>query len=267
MAKAKLEEYHIEGQKSIWKGQLSISMFNMPVKIFSAISELESAHLTSLCQCGGQVGKKNICKNCQKEIAYSDIKKGYAIGKNKYLPLTEAEIEWARGENANTISSVGFVNKTAIGQLFYGKGYFLVANDRSVANIYNLLVNSLIDTQKMLLVKMALRSDSRFAVVYPENSRLVIHQLNFQDEVRDIGKVPVEKLPSSSEEMSIFRQIIDKMTISGKPDLTCQKEGRFKELIAKKLAGEPLPLPEPIKAIPQGSLLEQLRATAKALEE
>ena len=119
----------------------------------------------------------------------------------------------------------------------------------------------------MLLVKMVLRTDTRFAVVYPESGKLVIHQLNFSDEVRDIGKVPIESMATSHEEMSIFRQIIDKLTINGTPDLTCQKEGRFKELIAKKLVGEELPLPEPMQAIPQGSLLEQLKATAKALEE
>jgi hypothetical protein len=57
MAKA-IDEYHIEGQKSIWKGQLTITnpklpsmpIITMPVKIFSAISELESAHLSRLCQ-------------------------------------------------------------------------------------------------------------------------------------------------------------------------------------------------------------------------
>jgi DNA end-binding protein Ku len=69
------------GLRSIWKGSISFGLVNIPVKLYTATYDKEFSfnQLDNKCH---KIQYKKWCSVEDKEIPYSEIKKGYEIAKD-----------------------------------------------------------------------------------------------------------------------------------------------------------------------------------------
>ena len=95
----------------------------------------------------------------------------------------------------------------------------------------------------------------------------MLQTVRYDNEVRDIESVPIQQTQIGHDEMSVFKQIMDGMTMTD-VKLDNDIEERFQDFIEKKVSGQPIDIPKPKQVITQSdvSLLDQLKAQAKALE-
>lgn len=268
MAKKKSETISVEGSRAIWSGNLGWGIMNIPVKLFSATTTSEVKSMKQICpDCKTPIAKKNHCDSCQKDLAYGDLRKGYRLPDKSIVEVEEHEMDYIKGDLIGNIKASGFVKSGKISDLYLDKPYFMAPQSAENYQQYNLLAKGLREYGMCLLVKMAVRSAPKFALVKEMNQRLVLQTVRYDNEVRDIEAVPVQQTQIGHEEMTMFKQIMDGMTIDD-VKLDNDIEDRFQDFIQKKISGQPIDIPKPKQVIKQSdvSLLDQLKAQAKALE-
>src|SRR5437773_12096773 len=80
-----------------WRGYLKISLVNIPVKVFPATDAAATLSFNQLhADCQTRIQQKRWCPNCQKEVANTDIVKGYESEKGRYVVAGEEDIDNAR---------------------------------------------------------------------------------------------------------------------------------------------------------------------------
>src|ERR687896_261286 len=122
-------EFHLGSYmaaRSIWKGAISFGLVNIPIQVFSAEQKEEYSSFSQLCQKGHKIKYKKWCPVEEREVPWSEIKKGYEIIKNTYVVIGKEEIENIKLKTTNTIEIKEFINSEEFDPLFIEKSYYVV---------------------------------------------------------------------------------------------------------------------------------------------
>jgi DNA end-binding protein Ku len=86
--------------RATWKGFLRLSLVNIPIKVFSATESSGSIGFNQLHgECRTRIQQKRWCPTCNREVAYSELVKGYEFEKGRYVVLSSEEIDSVRPES------------------------------------------------------------------------------------------------------------------------------------------------------------------------
>ena len=88
--------------RAIWKGSISFGLVNIPIQVFSATQKEDYTSFSQLCDKGHKIKYKKSCPVEEREVPWSEIKKGYEITKNNYVVLGKEEIENSKLKTTNT---------------------------------------------------------------------------------------------------------------------------------------------------------------------
>ena len=72
---------------AIWKGSISFGLVNIPIQVFSANQREDYTSFSQLCDKGHKIRYKKWCPVEEREVQWSEIKKGYEITKNGYVVI------------------------------------------------------------------------------------------------------------------------------------------------------------------------------------
>ena len=76
-----------------WKGYLKISLVNIPIKVFPATDAGATLSFNQLHgECQTRIQQKRWCPTCEREVAHSDIVKGFEFEKGQYVVIDEEDI-------------------------------------------------------------------------------------------------------------------------------------------------------------------------------
>src|ERR1051325_441289 len=104
--------------RSIWSGAIGFGLVNIPVKLYSA-TEGSELHLEMLDKKDhSKVRMKRVNENTGEEVAWDDIVKAYKM-EDKYIEVTDKEMEAASPEKSKTIEIVEFVSQNEIDTIYY----------------------------------------------------------------------------------------------------------------------------------------------------
>ena len=93
-SKAKCKENYPEwAARAIWKENISFGLVNIPIQVFSAEQKEDYTSFNQLCEKGHKIRYKKWCPVEEKEVQWSEIKKGYEITKNNHVVLDKEEID------------------------------------------------------------------------------------------------------------------------------------------------------------------------------
>jgi DNA end-binding protein Ku len=169
----------------------------------------------------------------EREVPYSEIKKGYEISKEKYVVLEPEDFDKIRIESTKTIDIKEFVDEPKLDPLFIEKSYYLAPdtgnkgkNRRKKANSdkisvqdksYSLLVKVLNENKKAAIGKVVLRGEKEHLVAIRANQKgLVMHTLHYIDEIRpveEIEEISKSKVPAIDEkEMSLGKLLVQNLS-------------------------------------------------------
>jgi non-homologous end joining protein Ku len=75
-----------------WKGYLKISLVNIPIKVFPATDAGATLSFNQLhAECQTRIQQKRWCPHCQREVANTDIVKGFEFEKGQYVVVDEED--------------------------------------------------------------------------------------------------------------------------------------------------------------------------------
>ena len=256
-------EFYLEpymAARSIWKGAISFGLVNIPIQVFSAEQKEEYTSFSQLCQKGHRIKYKKWCPVEDREVPWSEIKKGYEITKNDYVVLEKEEIENIKLKTTNTIEIKEFINSEEFDPLFIEKSYYVgpdtgkkkKGSDNTTntipAKAYSLFVKILNETKKVAIGKVVLRDKEQLVGLRAYQRGLVMHQLKYLDEIRPMDEIggldSAQKIDAN--ELSLGKTLVENLTAE-EFDLGQYSDAYAKELeklIEAKSRGEKVTIKE-----------------------
>jgi DNA end-binding protein Ku len=139
---------------------------------------------------------------------------------------------------SHAIDVLEFVPSEQVDPILYGKSYYLEP-DGAATKPYVLLRDALEDSERVAIVKIALRQREQLATLRVRDGVLVMHTMLWPDEVRKAGfDFLDENVSVRPQELSMATSLIDSMTADFEPDeYTDDYREALQEVIDAKVAG------------------------------
>ena len=206
--------------RAIWKGAISFGLVHIPVSLVSATtsSGIDFDWLDERSM--DPVGYKRINKTTGKEVAPEHIVKGIAYEKGRYVIISEEEIKAALPKATQTIDIFAFLDSADIPLLNIYKPYFL-SPDRRGEKVYALLRETLINTGKVALAHVVVRTKQSLAALMPLEDALALIMLRWPSEVRGVDyldlKDEVRKPELTKKELDMAKRLVEDMATGWEP--------------------------------------------------
>ncbi|MCW3841447.1 Ku protein [Micromonospora yasonensis] len=252
--------------RAIWKGAVSFGLVSIGVKVYSATEEKDIRFHQVHRDDGGRIRYKRTCSVCGEEVTYDDIAKGYDIGGGEMVILTDEDFAELPLSTSHAIDVLEFVPAEQVDPILYNKAYFLEP-ESSAAKPYVLLRDALADSERVAIVKVALRQREQLATLRVREGVLLLNTMLWPDEVRqpDFGFLD-EDLKVRPPELAMASSLIDSMAGEFEPDaFTDDYRAALQEVIDAKIEGREVVQPEEEEAAPAAAV--DLMAALKASVE
>ena len=264
--------------RTIWKGSISFGLVNIPIQVFVATQKDEFSSFNQLDEKGHKIKYKKWCPIEEREVPWSEIKKGYEITKNNYVVLEKEDLENIKLKTTHTIEISEFIDSEDLDPLFIEKNYYIGPDagitkkkkntSPSNSKAYSLFIKILNETNKVAIGKVVLRDKEHLVALRSYQRGLIMHQLKYLDEIKPMDEV--EGISSSQQpkvedkELSLGKTLVDNLTSEqfdiGKYSDTYSKE--LEKLIEAKSKGQKVTVrEEEEKAEDTANLLEALKAS------
>jgi DNA end-binding protein Ku len=252
--------------RSIWKGAVSFGLVSIAVKLYSATEEKDIRFHQVHREDGGRIRYKRTCSTCGKEVTYDDIAKGYDLGGGELVILTDDDFADLPLTTSRAIDVLEFVPAEQVDPILYAKAYYLEP-DGSATKPYVLLRDALRRTDRVAIVKVALRQREQLATLRVRDDVLVLNTMLWPDEVRrpdfEFLDDDVQARPA---ELAMAGSLIESMAADFEPtEYTDNYRAALQEVIDAKAAGREVVTPEEEEPAPAGAidLMAALRASVE----
>lgn len=170
--------------RAIWKGAVAFGLVNVPVKLYAATGEHEVPLHQVHKKDGGRIRYRKVCSIEDEPVEYSEIAKGYETDDGQLVVLTDEDLEQLPLATEREIEVIEFVPGDQVDPILLAKTYYLEP-DRTAAKPYALLREALTSTDRMAVVKVALRQRESMAVLRVRDDVICLQTLLWPDEVRE----------------------------------------------------------------------------------
>src|ERR1700752_327905 len=159
--------------RAIWTGAISFGLVSVPVKMYSAVSPKTVRFHQLHAADGVRIQQKRVCPADGEEVPYENIVKGYEIAPDKYVVITNEELEALDPKKTRSIDIEDFVDLDEIDPLYYEHPYYLVP-DAGASKAYRLLLDALRETNKVAIARVVLRSKEYLTAIRPAGDVLTM---------------------------------------------------------------------------------------------
>lgn len=251
--------------RAMWKGTISFGLVTVPVKLYTATEsrevELHQVHRED----GGRIRYRRVCELDGKEVLYSDIAKGYELPDGSNLVLDDDDLAGLPLTTARTIEVVAFAPASDLEGMLPAKLYYVGPEDAG-KRAYGLLAEALASTDRVAVVRVALRQRESLAVLRArEDGVLTLETLLWPDEIRQPASSMLDGVPETDPaELNAALALVDAMAADFDPaDYHDQYREALQELVEAKTAGTAIAKPQ---AVTDGgtALLDALTASVAA---
>ena len=253
-----------------WKGYLKVSLVTIPIKVFPATESAASISFNQLhAECQTRIQQKRWCPHCEREVANSELAKGYEFEKGRYVIVTEEDLQKVRVESTRVIDLAQFTDDTAIDPIYVDRAYYLAPDGPMAASAFAVMRDGM--SGKAGIGKVALYGREYLVAIRPQKKGLVMYTLHHDAEIRSIdtieelGSLPAKVKP---EEMKLAKQVISTFDseLNLKDYSDEYKEG-LRKIIDAKIAGEEIVAPEEQEPPKVVDLMEALRRSLDSVSK
>lgn len=170
--------------RAIWSGAVSFGLVSVPIKVYSATTNHDVRFHQVHGADGGRIRYKRTCQVCDEVVEYADIVKGYESPDGELITLDENDLNSLPVATGHEIDVIEFVPADQIDPLLFDKSYYLEPETKA-AKPYALLREALTETDRMAVVKVALRQRETIALLRVRGKAIVLQTMLWPDEVRE----------------------------------------------------------------------------------
>jgi DNA end-binding protein Ku len=254
--------------RAMWKGAISFGLVTIPVAVYPATEEkglkFNQLHDEDM----GRIRYKRVCSVDGEEVDYEHIVKGYEIEKDKYIVLTDDDIDAVPVESSRAIDIQQFVDLDEIDPMLFKKSYYLVP-DETGARAYALLRKALAEENKVGIAKVSFRDKEHLAALRFKDRVFVLETMFWPDEIRaaEFDTVDVDEKVRANE-VDMAKALIENLTEPWNPEqFKDEYREALLEIVEKKVAGEPIEMPEEAAPARVVDLMAALKASVDAAKK
>ncbi|WP_028934216.1 Ku protein [Pseudonocardia spinosispora] len=257
--------------RAMWSGAVSFGLVSVSVKMYSATENHDIRFHQVHGADGGRIRYKRTCTVCGNEVEYADIVKGYETEDGELITLDEADLEALPAASGNReIDVVEFVPSDQVDPLLLDRSYYLEPETKAVKP-YILLREALRETDRMALVKVAIRTRETLALLRVRDRTIVLQTMLWPDEVRtpsfDILDTEVELRP---QETAMAASLVDSLGADFDPTRFDDeyRDAMVEMIERKRSSGDTREAPEPAAAGASGAdgMTDLLTALQRSVE-
>ena len=252
--------------RAIWKGAVSFGLVSIAVRLYSATEEKDIRFHQVHREDGGRIRYKRTCSIDGEEVTFDDIAKGYDIGGGEMVILTDEDFADLPLSTSRAIDVLEFVPADQVDPILFNKAYYLEP-EGTATKPYLLLRDALTDSDRIAIVKVALRQREQLATLRVHDGVLLLNTMLWPDEVRtpDFGFLD-EDISVRPPELAMASSLIDSMAGDFEPDaFTDNYREALQEVIDAKVEGREVVQPEEAEEAPAAAV--DLMAALKASVE
>jgi DNA end-binding protein Ku len=174
----------LESVRTIWKGAVSFGLVTIPVKLYGATEERDVAFHQVRRSDGSRVRYKRVAEADGEEVPYSEIAKGYELPTGETVVLTDEDFAALPLASQRTVEVLQFVPLAEVDPIYFAKSYYLEPEGVGTKP-YVLLRDALERSERVALVKVALRQRETLGTLRVRDGVLVLETMLWPDEVRE----------------------------------------------------------------------------------
>src|SRR5438477_10087542 len=214
--------------KAIWSGSLTFGLLNIPVHVYSAITEHKFGFRILCSACHTPLKNIRWCEHCKKAVAWDDTVKGFKRDKDSFFVMTKEAIDKLKPEKIDAINITEFVPKDEIDTLYIENHYY-VAPTKTTDKAFYLFAQALEKSNKVAIARFIMREKEYVVAISFYKNMLLLNTLHYEYEIRDITLHASKKIKATKEELDLALLLINKLTHK-KFDL-----GKYKDTFVEKL--------------------------------
>ncbi|MFT4396630.1 Ku protein [Gordonia lacunae] len=229
--------------RSIWKGDLSFGLVNVPVKVYSATESHDRKSYQVDSSDGTRIRYRRVREGTDTEVDYGDIANAYESESGETVILTKDDLASLPVQKSPEISILEFVPAEQVDPIYFDKPYYLEPSSKS-PKAYVLLAKALEETDRLAIASFTLRNRTRVAALRVVDGVMTLQTLLWPDEVRkpDFGFLD-DDTEIRDQELQMAASLIESMASDYDPsefEDTYQNE-LTKLIEAKSEGGEAFP--------------------------
>jgi DNA end-binding protein Ku len=252
----------------MWKGAISFGLVTIPVAVYPATEEKSLKFNQLHDEDMGRIRMKRVCSVDGEEVDFEHIVKGYEVEKDRYIIITDEDLDAVPVESSRAIDIQQFVDLAEIDPILFKKSYYLIP-DETGAKAYALLRRALSEEGKVGIAKVSFRDKEHLAALRFKDDVFVLETMYWPDEVRtaEFDTLGAEEKVRPNE-VEMAKSLIESLTEPWSPEAfsDAYREALL-DIVEKKLAGVPIEAPTEEAPARVVDLMEALKASVAAAKD
>jgi DNA end-binding protein Ku len=229
------QEEQTSSTRPFWSGTITFGLVSIPVSLFPA-NRSGGVSLRMLSPEGKPLSRRYYSEKTGRDLDPDELVRGYEIEKERYVIVTDEELDRLAPEKSRDIDLRRFVPADSVPPRYFERGYFLSPAGGST-KAYKLLAKTMEDTGRAGIATFVMRGKEYLVAILAENGILRAETLRFHDEIRsaeDVGLPTKPKIPAKA--VRDFEKIIDSASEEDvdKKDLEDQDAQRLLKIVSEK---------------------------------
>jgi DNA end-binding protein Ku len=257
--------------RPLWTGSLSFGLVNVPVRVTSAVRDLD-LHFRQLHASDHiPVETQRTCSKEDDEVPYEEIGNAYDLD-GKQVVLTDEELSAADPRKTHTIEIEAFVDLAEIDPIYFDHPYFLIPAGETDGTVraYRLLAEVMAKTEQVALGRFVLRTKEYLVAIRVREKALTISTLRFHDEIRPTKDIDGASGRTKKAELERAVNLIESLSVPWDPtNYEDEYRKRLQQIVKRKEKGGEIKAPKPGKreVAPVPDLMAALEETLERLEK
>lgn len=204
--------------KTVWRGMLSFGMVNIPVALYNATKRMSVSFKQLRSSDYSRINYKKIA-NDGAEVKAADIVKGYEITPDRFVVVSDYELEAITPKASRVIDITDFVRLEQIDPRHYDNQYYLIP-EPGAGKAYALLLAALKQSKAVGIARFVLRSKEYLAAIRPAGKAIALSTMLFQEEIIPVTELEayLPELQPAPKELAMANMLIESQLTDFNPD-------------------------------------------------
>lgn len=252
---------------TVWKGYISFGLISVPVRLFAAARGEHVSFNQIHTVCGSRIQQQIYCPVCQRVVERSELAKGYPVGKDSYVLVSNDELKKLEASSSEVMEIQQFVKLADVDPIYYESSYYSAAEEPG-RKAYTLLLQGMEKLGVAAIAKVTLHQREQIVLIRPYRHGILLHTLYYPVEVREIAEYGKDEDQSvQPAEVTLTEEFIRQLTGGFHPGAYKDEyRERVMQLVESKEAGQSATLSQPPrrKLAPVIDLMDALK---KSIEQ
>ncbi len=220
----------------LWSGTVSFSLVAIPVRVVKAVEPGRISFRTLHNRDYSPLHRRMVCPAEGRIVPPEEIIRGYEIASDRYITITDEELESVSPERSRTIEIAEFVDLNEVDPIYFDHPYFLVPL-KGGEKSYSLLAEAMHRTNKAGIARFVMDEREYLVTVRSRDGALALSTLHYQDEIAEENHASKGEEAGEKEKNAIKNSIAKRMSGFAPEQYSDSRRKKLMEILEKKAKG------------------------------